>query len=51
MEDVSGDNGKEIDPLEMVSDFEEDGNDEEELEDENKNNAIENDDMEVEEQE
>jgi len=33
----------------MVSDFEEDGKDEEELEDENKNKAIENDDMEIEE--
>ncbi|KAL4485768.1 hypothetical protein ABPG72_012308 [Tetrahymena utriculariae] len=50
MEDAEdGENNDNIDPLENVSDFENE-EDEEHLEDENKNTALENDDMDIEEQ-
>lgn len=50
MEDAEdGDKEGEIDPLENISDFE-DEEEKNDLEDENKNTALENDDMDIEDQ-
>lgn len=51
MEDVEdGEQDDKIDPLENVSDFDEE-EEENKLEDENKNTALENDDMDIEDEE